>query len=43
MRLGGDVSTFLVLGRGGVEEFPGEPAIVLSRPSAPAPVGPGTR
>jgi hypothetical protein len=41
MRLGGDVSSFLVLGRGGVEEFPGDPAFVLSWPLPAAPVGPG--
>ena len=31
MRLGGDVSSFLVLGRGGVEDFPGETPLVISR------------
>jgi large exoprotein involved in heme utilization and adhesion len=31
MRLGGEVSSFLVLGRGGVEDSPADPAIVLSR------------
>jgi filamentous hemagglutinin family protein len=40
MRLGGEVSSFLVLGRGGVEDFPGNPPLVLSRRTAPAPARP---
>lgn len=38
MRLGGEVSTYLVLGRGGVEDFPGNPPLVLSRRTPPEPL-----
>ena len=40
MRLGGEVSSFLVLGRGGVEDFPGNPPLVLSRRQMPEPARP---
>lgn len=40
MRLGGEVSTFLVLGRGGVEDSPGNPPLIISRRREPAPARP---